>query len=101
MDHRDQQISDVTIVIKRDFAHRLDEIVQELNAAGVGISNVNEDCAAIEGSCESNRVHVIERMDCVQAVRTTFTYIADFPSFSWIADYPPGDPRDLDGPEKS
>jgi hypothetical protein len=92
MDHRDQQISDVTIVIKRDFAHRLDEVIEELNSIGVGITTVNEDCAAIEGSCESNRVHMIERMEYVQAVRTTFTYIAD---------YPPGDPRDLDGPDKT
>jgi hypothetical protein len=91
MEHRDQQVSDVTIVIKPQFAHRLDEVVEQLNEAGVGITNVNEDVGAIEGSCESNRVCLIERMDFVDAVRTTFTYIAD---------YPPGDPRDLDGTEK-
>jgi hypothetical protein len=91
MEHRDQQVSDVTIVIKPQFANRLDEVVEQLNEAGVGITNVNEDVGAIEGSCEANRVCLIERMDFVDAVRTTFTYIAD---------YPPGDPRDLDGTEK-
>jgi hypothetical protein len=90
MEHRDQQVSDVTIVIRSEFASRLDEIVEQLNEAGVGITAVNEDVGAIEGSCESNRVCLIERMDFVEAVRTIFTYIAD---------YPPGDPRDLDGTE--
>ena len=90
MEHRDQQISDLTIIIKPAFADRMDEIVEQLNEAGVGITNVNEDVGAIEGSCESNRVCLIERMDFVDAVRTTFSYIAD---------YPPGDPRDLDGNE--
>jgi fructose-1,6-bisphosphatase/sedoheptulose 1,7-bisphosphatase-like protein len=90
MNHRDQSISDITIVIKPAFADRLQEVVEELNEAGVGITCVNDDVAAIEGSCESNRVCLIEKMDFVEAVRTTFSYIAD---------YPPGDPRDQDGAE--
>jgi hypothetical protein len=92
MNHRDQYISDVTIIIKRDWTARLDDIVEQLNEVGVGIVTVNEDVGAIEGSCESNRVCVIQQMEFVEAVRTTFNYIAD---------YPPGDPRDLDGDEKS
>ena len=88
MNHRDQSVSDVTIVIRPAFADRLQEVVEQLNEIGVGIINVNEDVVAIEGSCESNRVYVIERMEFVEAVRTTFSYIAD---------YPPGDPRDQDG----
>ena len=91
MEHRDQSISDVTIVIKAAFAERMEEIVEQLNEAGVGITNVNEDVGAIEGSCESNRLCLIERMDFVEALRTTFSYVAD---------YPPGDPRDQDGVEK-
>ena len=91
MDHRDQSISDVTIVIKPEFVERMEDVIEQLNEAGVGITNVNEDVGAVEGSCESNRVCLIERMEFVDAVRTTFSYIAD---------YPPGDQRDLDGEEK-
>jgi hypothetical protein len=91
MEHRDQSVSEVTIVIKPAFCERMGEVVEQLNEAGVGITSVNEDVGAIEGSCESNRVCLIERMDFVDAVRTTF---------SFIADYPPGDPRDMDGTEK-
>ena len=88
MEHRDQSISEVTIVIKPEFSDRMSDVIEELNEAGVGITNINEDVGAVEGSCESNRVHVIERMEFVDAVRTTFSYIAD---------YPPGDSRDADG----
>ena len=91
MEHRDQSVSEVTIVIKPAFAERMTDVVEQLNEAGVGIVNINEDVGAIEGSCESNRVCVIQRMEFVEAVRTTFSYIAD---------YPPGDPRDCDGVEK-
>jgi hypothetical protein len=90
MKHRDASMSDITIVLRPEFGDRIDEVVKRLNDAGVGIANVNSDVGAIEGSIESNRVHEIERMDCVDAVRTTFTYIAD---------YPAGDPRDQDGAE--
>jgi hypothetical protein len=92
MQHRDQQVSDITIVVKPSFTQRLEECIEQLNEAGVGITSVNEDVGAVEGSCETNRVSVVERMEFVDAVRVVFTYIAD---------YPPGDPRDLDGPEKA
>ena len=91
MEHRDQSVSEVTIVIKPEFSGRMEDVIEQLNQAGVGITNVNEDVGAVEGSCESNRVCLIERMEFVDAVRTTFSYIAD---------YPPGDQRDLDGEEK-
>jgi len=90
MDHRDAEMSDITIVLKPEFAERMPEVIKQLNEAGVVISNVNEDVAAVEGSVETNQVHLIERMEFVDAVRTTFSYIAD---------YPPGDPRDRDGPD--
>ena len=91
MQHRDQQVSDITIVVKPDFTQRLEEVIEQLNEAGVGITSVNEDVGAVEGSCETNRIVIVERMEFVDAVRVVFTYIAD---------YPPGDPRDLDGPDK-
>ena len=91
MEHRDASISDVTIILKPAFVDRIDEVVEQLNEIGVGITSVNQDVGAIEGSCESNRVCVIEKMEFVDAVRTTFSYIAD---------YPPGDDRDGDGKEE-
>ena len=90
MDHRDAFISDITIVLKPNFSENLKEMIQQLNEIGVGITNVNEDVGAVEGSVDSGKLHLIERLIFVDAVRTTFTYVAD---------YPVGDPRDQDGPE--
>ena len=58
-------------------------------SSGVRSSGVIVRCA-VEGSIDSGKVHLIERLTFVDAVRTTFTYVAD---------YPAGDPRDQDGPE--
>jgi len=83
-------MSDITIVLRAEFAERMQEVLKQLNEAGVGITNVNEDVGAVEGSVETVRVAMIQKMEFVDAVRTTFSYIAD---------YPAGDPRDQDGPE--
>lgn len=90
MEHRDALVSDITVVLKPHCVDKIKEAVQALNDAGMGISSVNEDVGAVEGSCDSNRIAAIQQLDCVDAVRTTFSYVAD---------YPVGDPRDRDGPE--
>lgn len=90
MDHRDAYISDIVVILKPEFISRIEIVIEQLNSAGVGISNVNQDVGAVEGSVESDKVHVIQQFEFVDAVRTTFSYIAD---------YPPGDPRDRDGQE--
>jgi hypothetical protein len=90
MNHRDAFISDITIVLKPNFGAIIKDVIEQLNEIGVGITNVNEDVGAVEGSIDSGKVHMIEKLVFVDAVRTTFTYVAD---------YPPGDPRDQDGPE--
>ena len=91
MDHRDAFISDIVIVLKPDYIARIDTVIEQLNRVGVGITSVNRDVGAVEGSVESDKVHVIQQFEFVDAVRTTFSYIAD---------YPVGDPRDRDGPER-
>lgn len=90
MDHRDAYISDIVVILKPDFIARIEIVIEELNSVGVGITSVNQDVGAVEGSVESDKVHVIQQFEFVDAVRTTFSYIAD---------YPPGDPRDRDGQE--
>jgi hypothetical protein len=42
----------------------------------------------VEGTIDASLVHDLEKLDCVEYVRTVFTYNAN---------YPPGDPRDRDG----
>ena len=90
MDHRDAHVSDITLVIRPAFCSKLPEVVERLTAAGIAVNNVNEDVGVVEGTCSSCNVHSLEKLEFVEAVRTVFSYVAD---------YPPGDPRDLDGPE--
>ena len=88
--HRDAVLSDITVVIKTEFGDQLKDVIEQLNAVGLGISSVNEDGFVIEGTIDQTKVLQIGQLTFVQAVRTTFSYVAD---------YPVGDPRDLDGPE--
>ena len=92
MNHRDQSISEVTIILRSEFIDRMDEVTEQLAETGAAISSVDSNMGTIVASCESNRLSVIERMEFVQAVRTTFSYVADYPS---------GDPRDVDGLDRA
>ena len=88
--HRDAVLSDITVVIRAEFVGSFKDVIEQLNILGVGISNVNEEVGVVEGTMDQTKVHGLNHLPFVQAVRTTFSYVAD---------YPVGDPRDLDGPE--
>jgi len=53
----------------------------------VEVRCADDDSSVVEGVIETFKVKELEKLQCVDYVRTTF---------SWIADYPPGDPRDKD-----
>ena len=42
----------------------------------------------LPGAVEAHKVHDLQKLDCVEYVRTVFTYHAN---------YPPGHPKDKDG----
>jgi hypothetical protein len=87
MNFNDAQMSDITVVIDKRWENNLNGAVEDLKKAGVEVRSADDDKSVVEGVCESARVKELEKLDCVDYVRTTF---------SWIADYPPGDPRDQD-----
>ena len=58
-----------------------------LKEAGLEVSNADEDNNVIEGCIEASRVAALEKLEAVEYVRKVFTYEAN---------YPPGDPRDVD-----
>jgi ribosomal protein L4 len=86
----DAYISDVTVVLDSRYQDqpKTSEAVEQLKALGMNVRNVDEDASVVEGDINANKLHELEHLDCVDYVRTVFTYAAD---------YPPGDPRDLDG----
>ena len=85
--YQDAFISDVVATLEESPQRSLDQIIADLKKAGMEITDVNKDQCVVEGSVPSSKVHEIDHMPGVEYVRTMFTYVAD---------YPPGDPRDLD-----
>ena len=58
MNHRDQSMSEVVIVLRSEYLQRLDEIVEQLSETGVGISSMDQELGSIEATCESNRSRI-------------------------------------------
>lgn len=90
MDHQDAQMTEILVVLTGGYGGRVAEAIEQLRTAGVTVAEVSEAEGTVTGTVESYRVKAVEAMPCVQAVRSTMTYIADFPA---------GDPRDRDGPD--
>ena len=90
MNHHDAEVSDIVVVLEElDDAQTL-EVVKQLEAAGMTVSNVNNEESVVEGSIEAMKAHGLKHVSQVRYVRTVMTYTVD---------YPAGDPRDLDGKE--
>lgn len=87
MNFHDAQMSDITVVLDKRWESDLEGAVKLLKDAGVEVRTADDDNSVVEGVVETAKVHALEKLDCVDYVRTTFT---------WIADYPAGDPRDQD-----
>jgi hypothetical protein len=87
MNHRDLEITEVIIVINQAFCARLADAVAKLTAAGLEVFSTDEDEGVVSGSIETYKVSELQKIDCVNYVRSVQTYIADFPA---------GDPRNTD-----
>jgi hypothetical protein len=83
----DAQMSDVTVVLDKRYESRLAEAIEMLKQAGLDVRTADDDRGLIEGVIEAQRAHDLQKLDAVDYVRITFT---------WVADYPVGDPRDKD-----
>jgi len=87
MIHQDALMSDVTVVLDKRWENDLAGAVKLLEQAGLSVRSADDDSGVVEGVIEAGKVTDLQKMDCVDYVRTTFT---------WVADYPVGDPRDRD-----
>jgi hypothetical protein len=89
--HRDAEITEMVVVLDKRWENNLADALEQLKKVGMEIYSADDDNSVVEGAAESHKVHDIEKLDCVDYVRKVMTYIAD---------YPPGDPRDKDGIEE-
>lgn len=84
----DGYFSDVVVVLDELTNEQTREIVEQLKSLGLEVSRVDDDQSVVEGTIEASRAHDLQQVAHVRYVRSVFTYLAD---------YPPGDPRDRDG----
>jgi hypothetical protein len=87
MGHRDAELSDVVVVLKDEHGMAFADAVASLRSFGLSVSDVVEDEGVIEGTIQSEKVKSLETLVIVECVRCVFSYTAN---------YPPGDPRNLD-----
>ena len=84
----DRYVSDVVVMLDELSGEQTVRVVDLLRAAGMEISRVNDEQSIVEGSIDAAKAHDLNLVEHVRYVRSVFTYLAN---------YPPGDPRDTDG----
>lgn len=84
----DALMSEVVVVLDKRYEDKLKECLATLKEMGLEVLNADDDNNVVEGTINAYKVHELEKLDCVDYVRKVFT---------WEANYPPGDPRDVDG----
>lgn len=90
MNHRDAEITEVVVVLDDLDDAQTNRVVEQLKSVGLEVSKVNNEESIVEGAIDSTRLGELKKCDSVRYVRNVLTYTVD---------YPPGDPRDQDGPE--
>ncbi|HEX4124967.1 MAG TPA: hypothetical protein VHY37_09605 [Tepidisphaeraceae bacterium] len=90
MEHQDEEISDVVVVLECQTEAEVNGAVEKLKALGMTVDEIDYENAVVEGNIEADLVKKLHAVPSVKHVRSVFSYTADFP---------PGDSRDKDGPE--
>jgi hypothetical protein len=89
--HHDAEITEIVVILNKDCEGEVLGMVEKLRAVGMDVFSTDEENKVIQGTVESCKVVDIQTTKGVNFVRSVLTYIAD---------YPPGDPRDKDGVEE-
>jgi hypothetical protein len=91
MEHRDEEVSDVMVILKRECAEdKFDATVEALKKLAMEIDETDPDHGMVQGTICADKIDHVRKWPCVEYVRVDFTYIAD---------YPVGDPRNKDEPD--
>jgi len=84
----DCNITECIVILDKNWENDLPAATEMLKGAGMRITNADDDNSVVEGEIDSEKLHALEKLPCVDYVRKVFSYDANFP---------PGDPRDRDG----
>ena len=83
-------MTEVLVVLDELDDEQTMRVVEMLKAVGLEVFKVDNDESVVDGTIESDKVRSLKDVEKVRFVRSILTYTVD---------YPPGDPRDKDGPE--
>ena len=84
----DGYFSEVVVMLEELTTEQTNDVVERLRVVGLEVSRVDDDLSVVEGTIDASRTHDLKSVTHVRYVRSVFTYLAN---------YPPGDPRDRDG----
>ena len=87
MEHQDAELSDIAVILEEVLDFTTAKAAEKLTTLGLCVSNVDHENCIVEGTIDAAKVNSLKSLDFVKYVRVVFTYIADFP---------PGDPRNCD-----
>jgi hypothetical protein len=79
MPHQDAEVSDITIVLKKECAEKFYETVEQVQKLEMTVESTDADNGVIEGTILADKLGHIRAWPCVEYVRVDFTYIADSP----------------------
>jgi len=87
-DHQDGYCSEVIVVVESSDDKTFDDVLSRAKNVGLEVREVRRDEHVFEGTIDSAKLVDLDKLPGVDYVRSVFTYVCD---------YPPGDPRDKDG----
>ena len=87
MAHDDAELSEVIVVLVDEVGMTTQDASKTLAEHGLLVSDVDEPNGVVEGTIETAKIGQLKKLEFVKYVRDVFNYVAD---------YPPGDPRNLD-----
>ncbi len=82
--------SSVFVILAVEPGRSFEDAFVKLQSAGLCVVSTDDQEGIIEGTIECGKAKSLKSLEFVKYVREVFNYTADFP---------PGDPRDLDGAE--
>jgi hypothetical protein len=83
-------MTEVLVVLDELDDEQTARVVEKLKEKGLEVFKVDNEESVVDGTIESDKVKSLKEVESVRFVRSILTYTVD---------YPPGDPRDKDGPD--
>ena len=88
MDHRDAYLCDVLVIPEGSTLGDVEAVLTLLRSHGLEVRSTQTEPYVIEGTVDASRLRELDDLPGIDYVRCVYSYIAD---------YPAGDPRDQDG----